>query len=145
MNFSDLFTVNIDFAQSHLFFPKIIHWVLAIQLVLIAVFVVRPYLRKVGAGTRQLPFTEGHFDLFRFFGTILLTILYFVSMDYVGQLFPNTGLGFLLMSIPYMFLLSVLYVHHRDRRHLVMITINAVAAPLIAWYVLARLFSITLP
>lgn len=145
MDISDLFKVTIEFDQSHLFFPRIIHWVLLIQFILIAVFVARPYLREVNAGKKQLPFTNGHFDSFRFVGTIVLTVLYFLSMDYVGEFFPNTGLGFLIMSIPYMFLLSLLYVHHRDRRHLVMITINSVSAPIIAWYVLAHLFSITLP
>lgn len=145
MNFSDLFSVTIQFDQSHLFFPRIIHWVLLIQLVLIAVFVLRPYLREVSAGTKSLPFTHGHFDSFRFFGTLVLTVLYFLSMDYVGEFFPNTGLGFLIMSIPYMFLLSLLYVHHRDGRHLFRIALNSVLAPIVAWYVLARLFSITLP
>lgn len=145
MGISDIFTVSIVFEQSHLFFPRIIQWLLLIQLLLIAVFVGRPFLREVSAGTKSLPFTAGHFDRLRFFGTIVLTILYFVSMQYVGEFFPNTGLGFLIMSIPYMFLLSLLYLHHRDRRHLVVITINAVVAPVIAWYVLARLFAITLP
>lgn len=145
MNLSDLFTVTIVFDQSHLFFPRIIHWVLLIQLLLIAFFVGRPYLRAVSAGTKSLPFAKGDFDRFRFFGTIILTILYFLSMNYVGKFFPNAGLGFLIMSIPYMFLLSLLYLHHRDHRNLIKVIINSIAAPIIAWYVLARLFSITLP
>ena len=99
MGISDMFTVSIVFEQSHLFFPRIIHWLLLIQLLLIAVFLGRPYLREVTTGTRSLPFTDGHFDRFRFFGTIVLTILYFVSMQYVGGFFPNTGLGFLIMSL----------------------------------------------
>jgi hypothetical protein len=66
-------------------------------------------------------------------------------MDYVGEFFPNTGLGFLIMSIPYMFLLSLLYAHHRNGRYLLKIVLNSVLAPIVAWYVLARLFSITLP
>lgn len=145
MKFSELLTVSIDFDQSHLFFPKIIHWVLLILFLMIVIFVGRSYLREVRTGKKSLPFTEGRFDLFRFFGTIILTILYFVSMEYVGGFFPNTGLGFLIMSIPYMFLLSLLYVHHRDRRHLLMITLNSGIAPVVAWYVLAQLFGITLP
>lgn len=145
MNISDLCTITIEFDKSHLFFPRIIHWVLAIQLVLIAIFVLRPFLREVSAGTKQLPFTKSHFDFFRFFGTLILTILYFLLMDFVGQFFPNTGLGFLIMSIPFMFLLALLYVHHRDKKHLIIITVVSIAAPIIAWYVLARLFAITLP
>ena len=44
-----------------------------------------------------------------------------------------------------MFLLSLLYLHQRDPYHLVLTAVNTVAAPLIAWYVLAKLFFITLP
>ena len=145
MKLSELLTVSIDFDQSHLFFPKIIHWVLLILFLLIVLFVGRSYLKEVLAGKKSLPFTEGGFDTFRFFGTVFLTILYFISMEYVGRFFPNTGLGFLIMSVPYMFLLSLLYVHNRDRRHLFMITLNSGIAPVIAWYVLAQLFGITLP
>lgn len=145
MGAPDFFTVKIVFDQSHLFFPRIIHWVLLILMLSIAVFLSRRYLREVNNGERSLPFTDGHFDRFRFFGTIILTVLYFILMEYVGKFFPNTGLGFLIMSIPFMFLLSLLYLHRRDRRHLVIITVSCLVAPVIAWYVLARLFGITLP
>lgn len=142
---SELFTVTIVFEQSHLFFPRIIHWVLLLLFLLILVFVGRPYLQAVKSGSRSLPFTEGQFDQFRFFGTLVLTVVYFVLMESVGEYFPNTGLGFLIVSIPYMFLLSLIYLHHRDRRHLVIISINSLVAPVVAWYVLARVFGITLP
>lgn len=66
-------------------------------------------------------------------------------MEYVGAFFPNTRLGFLLASIPYMFALSWLFLHHRDRKHFLFTGINAVVAPVVAWYVLAKLFNITLP
>ena len=145
MDLSELFTVKIVFEQSHLFFPRIVHWLLLLMVILIAVLQGLPYLREVRAGRKQLPFTTGHFDRPRFFGTIVLTIAYFLLMEIVGEMFPNTGLGFLLMSMPYMFLLSLLYLHQRDPYHLVLTAVNAVAAPLIAWYVLAKLFFITLP
>lgn len=145
MDLTEFFTVTINFEQSHLFFPGIIHWVLLLLFLLIVVFVGKPYLQAVKSGTRSLPFSEGHFDKFRFFGTLLLTVLYFILMEFVGAFFPNTGLGFLIMSIPYMFLLSLIYLHHRDKRHLIMISINSLVAPVTAWYVLARLFGITLP
>lgn len=145
MGESSIFSVSIVFEQSHLFFPRIIHWLLLIMLVLLVVVEGVPYVREVRAGRQSLPFTEGHFDQFRFFGTIVLTIAYFISMQHVGEFWPNTGFGFLFMSIPYMFILSWLYLHHRDRRHLQLTGINAIVAPVIAWYVLAQLFGITLP
>ena len=145
MEISDLFQVSIDFSQSHLFFPRIIHWLLLIMALMILLFEGIPYLREVRSGRKSLPFTTGSFDSKRVFGTLVLTILYFVSMPYVGELFPNTGLGFLLMSIPYMFALSVLYLHQHDRAHLLRVGLNALIAPVVAWYILAKLFAITLP
>jgi len=145
MDISKLLQVKIVFAQSHLYFPRIIHWMLLIMFVVIVVSQGVPYLREVRAGRKQLPFVGAHFDAPRFFGTIGLTIAYFMLLDPVGDLFPNTGLGFLLMSIPYLLLLSSLYLYHRDRRHLLLASINAVLAPCIAWYVLGHLFDITLP
>jgi len=145
MEILDLFQVSIDFDQSHLFFPRIVHWLLLIMVVLIVALQGVPYLRDVSAGRKALPFTAGTFDAGRVFGTLVLTIVYFVSMPYVGDFFPNTGLGFLLMSIPYMFALSWLYLHQRDRGHLLRVALNALIAPVVAWYVLAKLFAITLP
>jgi hypothetical protein len=63
----------------------------------------------------------------------------------VGRIFPNTGLGFLFVSIPFIFVLSLLYAHRVDRRKLVAISLNALIAPGVAWYVLAKLFNISLP
>jgi len=140
-----LLQVKIVFAQSHLFFPRIINWMLLIMFVVIVVVQGIPYLREVRAGRKQLPFVGGHFDYLRFFGTIGLTIAYFMLLDPVGDFFPNTGLGFLLMSIPYMLLLSWLYLYQRNRRHLLLAAVHAVLAPLIAWYVLGQLFNVTLP
>ena len=145
MEFSEIFRVSIDFDQSHLFFPRIIHWLLLLMLVMIVVLQGVPYLREVRAGRKQLPFAGGEFDFLRFFGTLALTVAYFLLMERVGEFFPNTGLGFLLMSIPYMMLLSWLYLHQRDGRRLLLTAINAVIAPVVAWYVLAKLFFITLP
>jgi hypothetical protein len=145
MSIWDLFKVKIVFEQSHLFFPRIIHWLLLIMFLTIVVFQGIPYLREVRAGRKQLPFVGAPFDHLRFFGTIILTLAYFLLMPEVGDYFPNTGLGFLLMSIPYILALSLLYLHQRDPRHLLMAVLNAVVAPTIAWYVLARLFNITLP
>lgn len=145
MNISELLEVKIEFSQSHLFFPQIVHWLLLIMAVLILLFEALPYLREVRAGRKQLPFVGDSFDHLRFFGTLVLTLAYFLLMPLVGGFFPNTGLGFLLMSIPYIFLLSLLYQHTRDRHHLLLTTINAIAAPVIAWYVLAKMFAITLP
>lgn len=142
---SSLFKVSIDFNQSHLLFPKIVSWFLLLQLVVIFLVYGIPYIRNVRSGKRVSPFAGKHFDNLRFFGTIVLTIIYFISMDYVGEYFPNTGLGFLFTSIVFIFVLSLLYVHGFDRRKMLILSLNALIAPSVAWYVLAHLFNISLP
>lgn len=143
--FSSLFKVSVDFSRSHLLFPKIITAVLL--LLLLAIFLVYgiPYLRDVRSGKRKLSVSAWQFDKLRFFGTIVLTIVYFLSMDYVGNFFPNMGFGFLFMSMLFIFLLSLLTVHGLNRRKFLALSLNALIAPAVAWFILARLFNISLP
>ena len=142
---SSLFKVHINFKESHTLFPTIVVWVLIFLLLLIFLVHGIPFLRDLSRGKRKLSFSLAHMDKLRFGGTLVLTVAYFLLMDYVGTFFPNMGLGFLLMSIPFIFLLSMLYVHEVNRRKLLVISLNAVVAPSIAWYVLAQLFNISLP
>ena len=143
--FSSLLKVHIDFKTSHSLFPTIVIWVLLFLLVLIFLVHGIPYLRDLRSGKRRLTLSLAHLDKLRFFGTLVLTVAYFLLMDYVGRFFPNTGLGFLFVSIPFIFVLSLLYAHRVDRRKLVAISLNALIAPGVAWYVLAKLFNISLP
>lgn len=142
---SSFFAVAIDFDKSHMFFPTIIMYVLLMLLLLIILLYGIPFIRSVLKGKKKIAFSAEQFDKLRFFGTILLTIGYFLSMEYVGRLFPNMGYGFLLMSMPFMLLLSLLYVHNLNLKKFIVIGVNALAAPSIAWYVLANMFNITLP
>ena len=142
---SSLFKVTIDFDQSHLFFPKLVTWFLLLQLVVILLVYGIPYIRDVRSGKRASPFSGVKYDFLRFFGTIVLTIIYFLSMDYVGEYFPNTGLGFLFTSVVFIFVLSLLYVHGLNRHKWLVLSLNALIAPSVAWFVLARLFNISLP
>lgn len=140
-----LLKVQIDFDQSHLFFPTIIHWLILFLLAIIIVVRVIPFACDVANGKRAFVFAPEGFDLIRFFGTLALTIVYILAMNWIGSLFPNRGLGFLFASIVYVSTLALLFVHDLNRRKLTAILLNAVAAPSIAWFVLAKLFRITLP
>ncbi|WP_090071076.1 tripartite tricarboxylate transporter TctB family protein [Cohaesibacter marisflavi] len=150
---SSLFKVSIDFDQSHLFFPNIIHWILLILALLIALTEGPKVLRKMRARAEENrgPEASGEkdqtrkIDWLRLLGMLVLTILYFYVMEPVGEIFPNTGLGFLLTSIPFMFLLSTLFVHTPGRREFITITLSSIISPTVAWYVLAQMFNITLP
>ncbi|WP_068108281.1 tripartite tricarboxylate transporter TctB family protein [Tropicimonas marinistellae] len=142
---SDPFSIAIDFPQSHLFFPNIVHWVLLILALSIALVHGREIIHHVQGWAESYREHGLDYDRLRLFGTLGLVIAYFLLMNWVGQLFPNTGMGFLLVSMPFMALLSLLYVHDINRKKVLIILANAIIAPFMAWYVLAQLFFITLP
>lgn len=144
-NNSSIFSVQIDFSQSHLIFPTIILWFMAILLVVIAVLKGPAFIADIRSKKRQLRFFEENYDKVRLLGTIVIVPVYFYLMDLVGTLFPNLGMGFLLVSIPFMASISLLYVHDLTRRKAIIIGVNALIAPSIAWFVLGYLFNITLP
>lgn len=140
-----LLDVTIGFDQSHLFFPRIVTWILVALLAIILITRYRllaPGLKRAG---RVLVGREGEFDHRRFFGTLALTTAYFYLMGVLSDVFPNTGYSFLIMSVLFVFLLSLLYVGRPTRRQFVILVLNALIAPALAWYVLAQLFRITLP
>lgn len=142
---SDLLSVSVDFETSHLFFPAIIHWLLAGLFALVLVLKVAPFLAAVKRGERTLPIFGESMDVMRFFGTLALIVAYFYLMAVVGDLFPYTGYGFLFVSMGFVLLMSLLYLHVWSRKKLIIVVVNAVVAPSLAWFVLAKLFTITLP
>lgn len=133
--------VTVDFSQSHLIFPTIIACVLAV--LGLAILIVH---RGAIAGT------GGHFrailagmDKPRFFGTIALTLVYFLAMVPVGDFWPNTGMGFLLCSIPYVMATGVLFLHDRSARAILPVAITALIGPVTVWWLFSELFFLTLP
>lgn len=133
--------VTIDFQTSHLVFPTLIGGVL---LTLgMAILITR---RQAIAGAGQYwSQTLAAMDKPRFFGTIALTLVYFLLMVPVGDIWPNTGMGFLLCSIPFVALSGLLYLQERTRSAVVVLAVVAVAAPLLVWWVFADVFFLTLP
>ena len=95
---SSLLSISIDFETSHLFFPMIIHWVLALLFLAVLVTKTIPFLAAVRRGERTLPIIGESMDSFRFFGTLALMVAYFYLMAFVGNMFPYTGYGFLFVS-----------------------------------------------
>ncbi|MBT3145478.1 tripartite tricarboxylate transporter TctB family protein [Neptunomonas phycophila] len=142
---SSLLEITIDFDQSHLYFPRIVMVLLAVLLLWIVVSNVgRIRAALSGEGTR-FQFFEPHADKLRLVATLALIPLYFVAMDYIDQLIPNMGMGFLLASIPFMFLLSFVYLHQRTPKLIMLIGANAIIAPLFVWFLLGQMFNISLP
>ncbi len=88
--------VTINFDTSHLIFPTLIGCILGLLGLAIAIRD-RGAILASGAHWRQI-FAE--MDKPRFLGTLVLTVVYFSAMVPVGNLWPNTGMGFLICSIP---------------------------------------------
>ncbi|TRW98702.1 tripartite tricarboxylate transporter TctB family protein [Paracoccus sp. M683] len=138
---ADLFKVSIDFETSHLIFPRLI---IAILLVLGTIIVIRNRQAIAGSGAMWAE-TLRRMDKPRFLGTIALTVIYFLLMVPVGDIWPNTGLGFLICSIPFVALIGVLYMHERSLRSMIPMLIVAVVAPAIVWWLFTYVFALTLP
>ena len=141
--FSSLNTVVIDFDQSHLFFPRIILTLIAVLGLVIVVTNARPVLRAICSGRYQ--FFVKNADFFRLIATLALIPGYFWMMDFIGSVLPNMGLGFLLASIPFVFLMSMLYCHEKTRRNVTIIVANALLAPIFVWVVLYHFFLVSMP
>jgi hypothetical protein len=142
---SSLLSISIDFETSHLFFPMIIHWVLALLFLAVLVTKTIPFLAAVKRGERTLPIIGESMDGFRFFGTIVLMVAYFYLMAFVGNMFPYTGYGFLFVSMIFVLLMALMYMHEWTKKAVTTAVITAIVAPSLAWFVLAKLFKITLP
>jgi Ca2+/Na+ antiporter len=133
--------VSIDFAMSHLVFPKLIGSILG--LLGLAILVTRRQtIAGSGAMWRE---TFSEMDKPRFFGTLALLVIYFFLMEPVGSLWPNTGLGFLLCSVPFVFLSGVIFMHHRGPRALAVLALISVTIPSLIWWLFAEVFFLTLP
>lgn len=137
----DLMKVSISFEKSHLIFPTLIG-VILLLLGLAILVTHRTELLNSGAMWSR---TFGDMDKPRFFGTLILTVIYFLLMVPVGDLWPNTGLGFLICSIPFVAAISILYMHERDARSLIPVLIVAIAAPTLVWWLFTYVFALTLP
>lgn len=137
----DFTRVTIDFQTSHLVFPTLIG---AILLALGTAILITRRQAIAGAG-QYWSQTLAAMDKPRFFGTIALTLVYFLLMVPVGDIWPNTGMGFLICSIPFVALSGLLYLQERTKSAVTMLAVVAVAAPLLVWWVFAHVFFLTLP
>ena len=138
---SDLLKVSINFETSHLIFPMLIGCVL----LLLGLAILVTHRGAIAGSGAMWARTFANMDKPRFFGTLILTVIYFLLMVPVGDRWPNTGLGFLLTSIPFVAAISILYMHERDARSLIPVLIVAIAAPTLVWWLFTYVFALTLP
>ncbi|MCA8880039.1 MAG: tripartite tricarboxylate transporter TctB family protein [Rhodobacteraceae bacterium] len=133
--------VTVNFATSHLIFPTLIAGILA--LLGLAILITKRHA-IAGSGAYWQGILSA-MDRVRFLGAVALTVLYFLLMVPVGDHWPNTGLGFLICSIPYVFLTGALFLHRRGARDLIPVALTAAVAPTLVWWLFTDLFFLTLP
>lgn len=132
----DFFTIEMTYSNYHLIFPRIIIGILiAIGAVLLITNLVKRW--KEGALTRfRFKFFMDYYDKVKFYGTILLLIMYAVTM---------TWIGFVPSSILFMILITLLYIGNIHKKSIVVSITNSLATTIVIWYVFGQLFDITLP
>lgn len=136
-----LTAVTVDFDTSHLLFPRII----TVVLLLLGVMILIQEHRRIAASGLYWQAILTRMDKPRFFGVLAVTVIYFCTMVPVGDIWPNTGLGFLICSIVYVFLVGTLFLHRRSRRTLLPVALTALIAPSLVWWLFTHLFYLTLP
>ncbi|MBE9636264.1 tripartite tricarboxylate transporter TctB family protein [Salipiger mangrovisoli] len=137
----DMTRVTIDFDTSHLIFPTLIAIILGL---LGLAIVLRDHARLAEAGVHWHR-TWQHMDKPRFLGVLGLTLLYFTMMVPVGEIWPNTGMGFLLCSIPYVMAAGLLFMHARAPRQVLPLLIVALVGPTFVWWLFTYPLFLTLP
>lgn len=133
--------VTIDFETSHLLFPIIISCILA----LLGLSILIRDRKRLATSGKHWSEIFSKMDKKRFFGTLLLTVVYFSLMVPIGDIWPNTGYGFLICSIPFLFLAGLLFLHEYTKQTILPVVIVALIAPTFVWWLFTDLFFLSLP
>ena len=133
--------VSIDFETSHLVFPTLVACVLA-GLGASILITKRAEILQAGAYWGNI---WRWMDKGRTVGALALTVIYFIMMVPVGDIWPNRGFGFLFCSVPYVMAVGVLFMHDRRLSNLWPMALVALIAPTLIWWLFAEVFYLTLP
>lgn len=134
---SDLFKINVVYSTSHWVVPKFVISILIILGILV-VIVEGMARKKKGESFFVKPqrLLIQNYDKLKFWGTLVLFILYILSMEIIG---------FLAASIIFIFLFNVLFCGTFEKKSLAISAIISVIASVGIWYVFGVVFNITLP
>ncbi|MBN9669624.1 tripartite tricarboxylate transporter TctB family protein [Roseibium aggregatum] len=133
--------VTIDFDTSHLLFPTIVSGVLA----LLGLAILIRDRRRIAGSAAYWRGVLARMDKMRFLGTLGLTLVYFSLMVPIGDFWPNTGLGFLICSVPFVFATGSLLSHDRDLKSLLPIAAISLTGPTFVWWLFTYPLFLTLP
>jgi putative tricarboxylic transport membrane protein len=132
----DLLTVDIQYSEYHIVFPKIIGTILVILLVAMGVKALIKRLKEGKLRELNFSFFAKDLDKMKFFGTIVLLLVYVFFLEIAG---------FIPSSIVFMFLITALFRGDLKKNTLVVSAANAVVTTVLIWFFFGYLFDITLP
>jgi len=139
--FSSILKPHIDFDMSHLIFPAII----SIVLVLFGLAIIIRDRKSIMQSVAFWKKTFGNMNKLRFFGTLVATVIYFTLMQAVGDIWPNTGYGFLICSMPFVFATGLLYMGRYRQVPVLIMSVISIVAPTLVWWLFSDVFFLTLP
>lgn len=130
----DFFTIDLSYSNYHLIFPRIIITIL----IILGVFLLITNLKRIRkeVGKFQFKFFTENYDKVKFYGTIILLILYGATLEVIG---------FVPTTIIFMVLITLLYIGNIRKKSIVVSLSNSLATTIVIWYVFGQLFDITLP
>lgn len=134
----DLFKIKIVHSQSHLVFPKIVIGILIILLIVLMVQAVLKAKKQKKSifSFKNKKFFEENYDKLKFWGSIILFVLYLLSLEL---------LGFLIASIIFITLYNVLYAGTLKIKSLIGSVMISSIASFTLWFLFGYVFNITLP
>lgn len=135
---ADFFKVKIIHSQSHLIFPKIVIGILVILLIILIIqaFIKAKKENRSLINIKNKKFFVENYDKLKFWGSIILFVLYILSLEL---------LGFLVASIVFITLFNVLYAGTKNKKSLFISLLISVIASVVLWFLFGYVFNVTLP
>ena len=125
------------YSTSHMFFPKIIITLLVVLgLIIIIPKIIKAIKNGKANGFKQPRFFVENYDRLKFWGTIVLLILYVLALEWIG---------FVPASLIFIFLFNVLFCGTLQPKSLLVSAVISVVATLAVWYIFGVVFRVTLP
>jgi hypothetical protein len=132
-NMSDFFTIEMTYSEYHLLFPRI---TISLLIIIGALLLITNLIKKVKAGDGRFRFFSKNYDKRKLYGTVILLVLYGVTLDI---------LGFILSTVIFVILSTLLYIGNLQKKSLIISITSSIATTFVFWYVFGQLFDITLP
>lgn len=128
---------QVVYSTSHWFVPKVI--IVVVIILGLAIIITEGLTRKKEGKpffVKGNPILGKGYNKLKFWGTIVLFILYVMSMEWFG---------FLPASLVFIFLFNVLFCASKKPKSLITSAIISVTASVCMWYVFGMVFNISLP